>query len=83
MHKHIHALPEPIVDPADGGLQVRLEVRSGAVHDIESIRLELDALLCMSVDGREPGCVEDLDECADAMGGEEGRVEDGGFSSNQ
>lgn len=79
MHEHIHALPEPVVDPADGGLEMGLEVGGGAVEDVEAVALHLCAVDCTgAVDGGQPGCVEDLDEGADGVRGEEGGVEDGG-----
>lgn len=78
VHEHVDAAVEPVVDPADGGLEVGLEVGGGAVEDVEAVGLEGEPLLCVGVHGGEPGCVEDLDEGADGVLGEEGGVEDGG-----
>lgn len=78
MDEDVAAFAQLLVDPADGGLEVRLDVGGGAVHDVEAVALEVDALLCVCVDGGEPGGVEDLDECGDVCACEEGGVEDGG-----
>ena len=57
---------------------MRLEVGGGAVEDVEAVALELDTLGSVCIYAGEPGGVEDLDECADGVRGEEGRVEDSG-----
>ncbi|OBZ71417.1 hypothetical protein A0H81_08980 [Grifola frondosa] len=76
--EHVVTLPETVIDPADGSLEMRTEVCGCRVDDVEAVGLEVDALLCVGVDGGEPGRVEDLHEGRDGVVGEEGRVEDGG-----
>ena len=71
MYEDVHASAQPLVDPADGGLQVGLEVCGGAVEDVEAVALEFDTLLSMGIDTWKPWRVEDLDEGADVVGGEQ------------
>lgn len=78
VHKHVHTLPEPVVYPTHGRLQMRLQVRAGAVEDVETVALELDTLRSMPIHAREPRCVKHLDESADGVRREQGGVEDGG-----
>ena len=78
MDEDVPALPQFLVNPTNSSLKMRLQVRRGAVHDIKTIALEVDALFCVGVDGGEPGSVEHLDEGGDVGLGEEDRVEDGG-----
>ena len=62
---------------------MRLEVGGGAVEDVEAVALELDALLCVGVDGGQPGSVQDLNEGGDVVRLEEGGVEDGGEGAEE
>ncbi len=77
MNENVDASSEPVVYPADGGLEVRAEVGVSAVRDIEAAALELVALGGVGLDGGQPGRLEDLNDSLDLMGCEEGRVEDG------
>ena len=74
----VPSLPQLLINPTHRLLQMRLQIRTRTVHDIEPVALEVDPLFGVCVDGGKPGCVEDLDEGGDVGGGEEGRVEDGG-----
>lgn len=78
MDEDVLALAQLVVDPTDGGLEVRLDVGGTAVEDVEPVAVEGDALFCVSLDGGEPGSVEDLDEGGDVGTAEEDGVEDGG-----
>lgn len=78
MHEHIHAAPQPLINPPHGLLQMRLQIRRRRIEDVEAEALELDAVLGVGVDGGEPGGVEDLHERGDVVRGEERGVEDRG-----
>ncbi len=77
MNEDIDAPPEPVVYPADGGLEVRAEVGVGAVVDIDAAAVELDALGGVRLDRWQVGRLEDLNDGLDVMRGEELRIEDG------
>lgn len=76
MNEHIYTLPQPLVYPPHCGLQMWPEVCCGAVHNVESVALDLDTLRCVCIYAGEPGRIEDLNESAYGMRVEEGGVED-------
>ena len=77
MDEDVDAAAEPVVDPADGGLEVGAEVGGGGVEDVEAVALELDTLCGVCVDGGQPGRIEHLHEGTDGVRLEQRRVEDG------
>lgn len=83
VNEDVLASSQLIINPPDSSFEMGFQVGGCAVHDVETIALEMDTLFRVCIDRREPGGVKDLYEGGNVVGGEEDGVEDGGEGAEE